>query len=157
MRSLDSQAVQSKGGARDLATLPLIFVGRQGLAAVSSRTSRLATGAGLVLFVGLATRSRLPIVPLTVAVAVAIGDILLRRLHRGRLRRGLPGTTTVADTETSWGGSTLVARISQSRSVILVTRRLLSVSNLGGLDDTIDLGLLRRVESVEVLRRRRRA
>ena len=120
-----------------------------------SRAPGLAAGTRLVLFVGLAARSWLPVVPLTIAVAV--GSILLRRLVRRRLCTRLPGTTAVSDTKTGGRSSTIVPCVSKSRLVVLIALGLLGVGNLSRLDNAIDLSLLRRVESVEVLRRRRRA
>ena len=69
----------------------------------------------------------------------------------------MPGTATVSDTEAGGRGSTIVACVSESRLVVFLALRLFSVGDLGGLDDAVDLRLLRRVERIEVLRWGRRA
>jgi hypothetical protein len=135
---------------QQLATLPLVFVRRQRLTAMRSRTPRLATRTRLVLLMRLAAGSGLPLVPL----AVAVSDVLLRKLRRRRLDQRLSPAATVPDTKTGGCGSAaLVSCLGKPGLVVLVTLCLPSIGDFGSFDDSIDLSLLRRVKCIEVLGR----
>lgn len=109
---------------QDLATFPLVLVGRHGLATMYLWAPRLPAGCRFGLLVSLAPRSLLPLVLLTIGSHIR----LLRRLVVSfRHRRPVATAITDAQTEGSRFGhaSWCLARF---RLVVLVTMRLPSTA-----------------------------